>query len=162
MMIFFFNEREGSVSVLFPCAFNNLGSIAMLLHNFHWENWAHWDICTFSLLHIWTCYIENWKMQVHSQIMQKNESRKHQAHLSFLVKKLHRRLLLQEKQMNERVSGVLITYHRSRLKCQWFCSASEQLKCLSGFWLGEGRFLKKCELHAHDTFSEANHTLSNQ
>lgn len=84
---------------------------------------------------------------------------------SFVIlgeKKLYRQLLLQEKQMNERVRGVLITYHGSRLKCQCFCSPSEQLKCFSGFWLGKGRYLKRCELHAHDTFSEANHTLSNQ
>lgn len=40
---------------------HNLDSTLTLFHNSLQENWAHQDICTFSLIHIWTCYI--WKLE---------------------------------------------------------------------------------------------------
>jgi hypothetical protein len=90
-----FNERESSVSVLFPVCFSIW--TPYLLQNSLQENWAHQDICTFSLTHIWTCYI--WKLENESAFTNhaENESGKHQAHLSFSVKKLYRRLLLARK-----------------------------------------------------------------
>lgn len=52
-----FLERKKAVSVPFPCVLNNLGSIFITLPSSLQENWVYWDICTFSIIHIWTCYI---------------------------------------------------------------------------------------------------------
>lgn len=153
LWLFFFNERQSSVSVLFPCVFNSLVSIFMLLQNSLQGNWAPQDVCTFSLIHIWTRRI--WKLENASAFAghAKNESGKRWAHLSFSVKKLYRQLLPQEKQMHGQVSGVLIMRHGSRLKCQCCGSASEPLKRFSGFWLGKGRYSQRCEPSVQNTFS---------
>lgn len=75
---------------------------------------------------------ENWKMQAHSQTMQKMRAGNAKCIYHSQCKN-YKRLPLQEKQMNEKGEQSANKVPHSRLKCQCFCSASEQLKCFSEF-----------------------------
>lgn len=150
-IVTYFNEWGSSISALSPIC----PSIWTLycLAEFSPGKLSSLGCCTFSLTHIWTCYI--WKLENESAFTEhaKSRSGKRQAHLSFSVKEIVQAASSGEKKpMNEKVSQVLIMYQGSRLKSQCFCSASEQLQCLSEFWLEKGRYTKICELHAKDMF----------